>query len=287
VFVDIRADTLNIDETLIEAAITERTKAIFVVHYAGGACDMEAIMAIAARRGLVVVEDAAHALMARCRGRPLGGFGHLAAFSFHETKNFISGEGGALIVNDPRFIVRAEIIREKGTDRSRFFRGEVDRYHWVDCGSSYLPSDIIAAFLFAQLEAAESLLACRRALWNRYYDGLADLDAAGLIRRPIFAADCEHNAHLFYLLLADEVTRTALIAWLKDADIMAPFHYVPLHSAPAGRRFGRVSGRMRVTDGTAARLVRLPLWHDMTDEPDHVIDAIRGFFRSTQAAIPR
>jgi dTDP-4-amino-4,6-dideoxygalactose transaminase len=279
VFVDIRPDTVNLDETLIEAAITPATKAIFAVHYAGGACDMAAIMDIAERHGLIVVEDAAHALMSRYRGRALGAIGHLAALSFHETKNFISGEGGALIVNDPRFIERAEIIREKGTTRSRFFRGEVDRYEWVDVGSSYLPSDMIAAFLFAQFESAESLLARRRALWNRYYDGLADIDTAGLARRPVFDPDCEHNAHLFYLLLPDSATRARLIASLNDAGIMAPFHYVPLHSAPAGRRFGRTAGSLPVTDDIAGRLVRLPLWHDMTVEPDIVIDAIRGFFR--------
>jgi dTDP-4-amino-4,6-dideoxygalactose transaminase len=278
VFIDIRADTINLDETLIEAAITPQTKAIFVVHYAGGACDMAAIMDIADRHGLIVVEDAAQALMSRYRDKPLGGIGHLAAFSFHETKNFISGEGGALIINDPRFVERAEVIREKGTNRSRFFRGEVDKYTWVDSGSSYLPSDIIGAFLFAQLENADSLLSHRRALWDHYYAGLEDLEAAGLVRRPIVASDCMHNAHLFYLLLPDMVTRTSLIAWLKDRGIMAPFHYVPLHSAPAGIRFCQINGSMRVTDDIAGRLIRLPLWQGMTNEPDLVMESIRSFF---------
>ena len=283
VFIDIRADTINMDETLIEAAITPRTKAIFVVHYAGGACDMATIMDIADRHGLIVVEDAAQALMSRYRGRPLGGIGHLAAFSFHETKNFISVEGGALIVNDPRFITRAEIIREKGTNRGSFFRGEIDKYTWVDAGSSYLPSDIIAAFLFAQLERADNLLERRRALWNRYRDGLAELEIAGLAKLPSVAADCTHNAHLFYLLLPDLAVRTGLIDWLRAEDIMAPFHYVPLHSAPAGLRFGRTHGSMAVTDDIADRLVRLPLWCDMTDEPDRVMEAIRAFFRATKS----
>ena len=279
VFVDIRADTLSLDETLIEAAITPRTRAIFVMHYAGGACEMTAIMDIARRHGLMVVEDAAQALLSRYHDRPLGSFGHLAAFSFHETKNLISGEGGALIVNDPRFIERAEIIREKGTNRSKFFRGEVDKYTWVDVGSSYLPSDIIAAFLWAQFENAEALAERRRVNWNRYHEGLAGLERAGRLRRPVILPGCAHNAHLYYLLLPDAATRTALITWLKQAGIMAPFHYVPLHNAPAGRRFGRMAGPLPVTEDLADRLVRLPLWHNMTDEPDTVIDAIEAFFR--------
>jgi dTDP-4-amino-4,6-dideoxygalactose transaminase len=278
VFVDIRQDTLNIDETLIESAITPRTKAIFVVHYAGGACEMTTIMRIAARNHLIVVEDAAHALMSRYHDRPLGSFGQLAAFSFHETKNLISGEGGALIINDPRFVERAEIIREKGTNRTSFFRGNVDKYTWVDIGSSYLPSDMIAAFLLAQLEVADSLLVRRRALWERYHAGLASLERAGRLRRPIVPGGCVHNAHLYYVLLPDRATRMALMARLREAGILAPFHYVPLHSAPAGRRFGRASGRMPVTDATADRLLRLPLWHDMSDEPDFVIEAIKAFF---------
>jgi dTDP-4-amino-4,6-dideoxygalactose transaminase len=279
VFVDIRADTINLDETLIEAAITPRTRAIFVVHYAGGACEMTAIMEIARHHNLFVVEDAAQALMSSYLGRPLGTLGHLAAFSFHETKNLISGEGGALIVNDPRFMERAEIIREKGTNRSSFFRGEVDKYTWVDVGSSYLPSDIIAAYLLAQFENAETLTAHRRELWNHYHEGLAALEHAGLLRRPIIPEGCSHNAHLYYLLLPDPETRTTLIAWLMERGIMAPFHYIPLHSAPAGQRFGRAGGSLSVTEDIAGRLLRLPLWHDMTNETEVVIDSIGDFFR--------
>jgi dTDP-4-amino-4,6-dideoxygalactose transaminase len=215
----------------------------------------------------------------RYHDRPLGSFGQLAAFSFHETKNLISGEGGALIINDPGLIERAEIIREKGTNRSKFFRGEVDKYIWVEVGSSYLPSDIIAAFLWAQFENAESLAERRRAHWNRYHEGLAGLERTGRLRRPVILEGCAHNAHLYYLLLPSAATRTALIAWLKKAGIMAPFHYVPLHSAPAGQRYGRMAGPLPITEGLADRLLRLPLWHDMTGEPDIVIDSIKAFFR--------
>jgi dTDP-4-amino-4,6-dideoxygalactose transaminase len=278
VFVDIRADTLNIDETLIEAAITPRTKAIYIVHYAGVACDMDAIVSIAERHGLVLVEDAAHALMSRYHGRPLGSFGQLAAFSFHETKNLISGEGGALIVNDPRLIARAEIIREKGTNRANFFRGATDKYTWVDLGSSYLPSDMTAAFLLAQFEHAEDLLAERRGLWERYHTSLADLEQAGHLRRPVVPGSCSHNAHLYYLILRDRATRVALMDRLRDAGILAPFHYVPLHSSPAGRRYGRAAGPLPVTDAMSDRLLRLPLWYGMTVEPDVVIETIAAFF---------
>lgn len=274
VFVDIRADTLNLDETLIEAAITPRTRAIFVVHYAGVACDMDAIMAIAERHGLLVVEDAAQALMSSYRGRPLGGIGHLAAISFHETKNVISGEGGALIINDPRFVDRAEIIREKGTNRSAFFRGAVDKYTWVDIGSSYLPSDMIAAFLLAQLEAAEPLLTERMAIWNRYHDAFAPLERAGRVVRPVVPQDCNANAHLYHLLLPDLAARTALIARLKDRGIQAPFHYVPLHTAPAGRRFARAHGELPVTLSVSDRLVRMPLWHGLGERQEEVIAAV-------------
>ena len=274
VFVDIRPDTLNLDETLIEEAITPRTKAIFVVHYAGVGCAMDRIMAIAEHHGLLVAEDAAQGLASSHQGRPLGGIGHLAAISFHETKNLISGEGGALIVNDARFVERAEIIREKGTNRSSFFRGEVGKYTWVDIGSSYLPSDLIAAFLLAQLEQADRLLAERRALWNRYHAGFAEAEARGLCRRPIVPAECEHNAHIYYLLLPSPAERDALIAGLKREGIHAPFHYVPLHSSPAGSRFARTYGRLRHTDDLAARLLRLPLWYGMTGETDQVVKAV-------------
>ncbi|MSP02704.1 MAG: dTDP-4-amino-4,6-dideoxygalactose transaminase [Acetobacteraceae bacterium] len=276
VFVDIRPDTLNIDEGLIENAITPRTKAIFVVHYAGVGCEMNGIMAIADRHGLLVAEDAAQGLMSRYRGRPLGGIGHLAAISFHETKNIISGEGGALIVNDARFAARAEIIREKGTNRGSFFRGEVDKYTWVDIGSSYLPSDMIAAFLLAQFEHSERLLAERRELWGRYHAGFAELEGRELCRRPIVPAGCDHNAHLYYLVLPLAETRDSLIAALRADGIQAPFHYVPLHSSPAGLRYGRTSGSLKNTENLARRLVRLPLWYGMTAEPDRVLDRVHA-----------
>jgi dTDP-4-amino-4,6-dideoxygalactose transaminase len=276
IFVDIRYDTLNLNEHLIEAAITPRTKAIFVVHYAGVGCAMDEILAIAERHRLLVVEDAAQALLTFYRGKPLGSLGHLATISFHETKNVISGEGGALLVNAPHLKERAEIVREKGTNRSKFFRGEVDRYTWVDIGSSYLPSEITAAFLFAQLEAAATLTARRRAIWNAYHDAFASLERQGFVRRPIVPESCAHNGHLYYLLLRDIGTRTRLIAALKSEGIGAPFHYVPLHSAPAGRRFGRVHGSMEITDEASERLVRLPLWPAMTQvDVERVINAVQ------------
>jgi dTDP-4-amino-4,6-dideoxygalactose transaminase len=279
VFVDIRADTMNIDENLIERAITPRTKAIFVVHYAGVGCAMDPIMDIAKRHGLLVAEDAAQGLMSRHMGRPLGSIGHLAAISFHETKNIISGEGGALIINDERFASRAEIIREKGTNRSSFLRGEVDKYTWVDIGSSYLPSDMIAAFLLAQFEHTERLLVERRSLWERYHAGFAELEAQALCRRPIIPPGCEHNAHLYYLLLPSNEIRDRLIDALRADGIQAPFHYVPLHSSPAGQRIGRTSGVLRHTEDLAGRLVRLPLWYGMVAEPDRVISHISAILR--------
>lgn len=272
VFVDIRPDTLNIDETLIEAAITPKTRAICVVHYAGVGCEMDAIMAIADRHGLVVIEDAAQGIMSRYQGKPLGSIGALAALSFHETKNVISGEGGALLINEDRFIERAEIIREKGTNRSRFFRGEVDKYTWVDVGSSYLPGDIVAAFLAAQLEQAEAITARRMAIWQRYCDWAAPFEASGHVRRPIVPAECVHNAHMFYLLLRDVETRTRFIGALKDAGIGAVFHYVPLHSSPAGQKFCRVAGSMAITDDVSDRLVRMPLWVGLEDQQQFVLD---------------
>ena len=279
VFVDIRPDSLNIDESLIEAAITPRTKAIIVVHYAGVACEMDTVMEIARHHDLFVIEDAAQALRATYRGRPLGSFGDFAAISFHETKNFISGEGGALLVNDPAHVGRAEILREKGTNRSSFLRGEVDKYTWVDLGSSFLPSDIIAAFLWAQFENAESLQVRRRALWNRYHEGFELLEAAGLVRRPIIPEGCDHNAHLYYLLMPDPKARNRLIACLRERDIHAPFHYVPLHSSPAGQKFSRAHGSLAVTEDVAGRLLRMPLWHAMTTEPDKVIEAVYSLVR--------
>ena len=277
VFVDIRADTLNIDETLIEAAITPRTRAICVVHYAGVGCEMDAIGAVAARHGLAIVEDAAQGILATYRGRPLGAIGALGALSFHETKNLISGEGGALLVNDRRFTERAEIIREKGTNRAQFFRGQVDKYTWVDVGSSYLPSEILAAFLAAQIEQAEAINARRLALWDHYHEAFAPLEVAGRVRRPIVPAHCTHNAHMYYLLLDDLDARTRFIAALRANDIHPVFHYVPLHSAPAGRKYGRVAGDLAVTDRTGERLVRLPLWLPELDQA-RVIGAVEAFF---------
>jgi len=271
VFVDIRPDTLNLDETRVEAAITSRTRAIVPVHYAGVGCEMDTLLDIAKRRNLLVIEDAAQGVMTTYKGRALGALGHLGALSFHETKNVISGEGGALLVNDPRFIERAEIVREKGTDRSRFFRGQVDKYTWVDIGSSYLPGEIVAAFLLAQLEEAASITARRIELWNAYHDRLAAAERADRIRRPVIPPECRHNAHLYYVLLPDLATRKRLIRDLAERGIMAVFHYVPLHSSPAGRRFGRAAGAMPVTDDVASRLLRLPLWIGL---PPDVIEEI-------------
>lgn len=274
VFVDIRRDTLNIDETLIEAAITQRTRAIMVVHYAGVACAMDPIMAIASKHGLAVIEDAAQALLGSYRGRPLGSIGQTAALSFHETKNIISGEGGALLINDPAIIEKAEIIREKGTNRTAFFRGEVEKYTWVDIGSSYLPSEIIGAFLWSQLEIAENLTARRMALWQRYHSAFLPLEEAGLVRRPIVPEEAGANGHIYYLLLPDREQRDGLIANLRQNSINAVFHYVPLHSAPAGLLYGRTHGPMSMTDGLSQRLVRLPLWVGLEDDIDIVIETV-------------
>ena len=274
VFVDIRPDTLNIDECKIEAAITQRTKAIVPVHYAGVGCEMDTIMDIAHRHDLLVIEDAAQGVMSRYRDRPLGSIGHLAALSFHETKNIISGEGGALLVNDARFIDRAEVIREKGTNRSRFFRGQVDKYTWVDVGSSYLPGEIVAAFLWAQMEEAQAITDRRLALWARYDHELEALERAGKLIRPSVPAECLHNAHMYYLLLPGMAERTAFIDRLRAAGIYCVFHYVPLHSSPAGREFGRTHGVLGVTDDIAGRLVRLPLWIGLEVKQADVIDTL-------------
>lgn len=260
VFVDIRPDTLNLDETLVEAAITPRTKAICVVHYAGVACEMDEIQAIAKRHGLMVIEDAAQGYGSRYRGRPLGSIGELGCLSFHETKNVISGEGGALLINDPALAERAEIIREKGTNRSAFFRGQVDKYTWVDAGSSYLPGELIAAFLWAQLQQGEDITRRRLGIWQHYHDGLAALEAEGLIRRPIVPAHCEHNAHMYYVLLPSLAQRQEVIRLMREAGVSPVFHYVPLHSAPAGLRYGRAHGDMHHTNTLSERLLRLPLW---------------------------
>jgi dTDP-4-amino-4,6-dideoxygalactose transaminase len=265
VFVDVREDTLNLDERLIESAITPRTRAIVPVHYAGVACEMDTIMSIARRHGLKVVEDAAQGVMASYKGRVLGSIGDLGAYSFHETKNVIAGEGGSLLVNDPALAVRAEIIREKGTDRSRFFRGEVDKYTWQEVGSSFLPGELIAAFLWAQLEEADRITRQRLASWRHYHALLETLENKGILRRPIVPEECQHNAHMYYVLLAPEIDRQAVLDEFKRNGIGAVFHYVPLHSSPAGQRYGRTHGDLKVTDVLSERLIRLPLWAGLTE----------------------
>jgi dTDP-4-amino-4,6-dideoxygalactose transaminase len=265
VFVDVRPDTLNLDETKIEAAITPRTRAIVPVHYAGVGCAMDAILGVAMQRNLLVIEDAAQGLLATYKHRPLGSLGHMGTLSFHETKVLISGEGGALLINDSRWNERAEIIREKGTNRSQFFRGEVAKYTWVDIGSSYLPSEIIAAFLWAQFEEAEAAIRERLRIWDTYHEAFADLERQGRVRRPVVPPECEHNGHIYYLLLPRADLRTAAVKRLGEQGINAVFHYVPLHSSPAGRRFGRPQGSLTVTEDSSARLIRLPLWLGMTD----------------------
>ena len=271
VFVDIRPDTLNLDETLVEPALTPRTRAIVPVHYAGVGCEMDDISRLAVSRDLVVIEDAAQAFDAFYRGRSLGTFGPLAAMSFHETKNIVSGEGGALYINDSSLSARAEILREKGTDRSQFLRGQVDKYSWVDVGSSFLPGELIAAFLCAQMEHARAITTARRDIWQWYYERLEPLESRGWLRRPIVPAHCRHNAHMFYVLVRDLEMRTKVLAHLNASGVNAVFHYVPLHSAPSGVKYGRVSGPMRHTDDVSCRLIRLPLWVGMTQaDVDHV-----------------
>ncbi len=276
VFIDVRPDTFNLDEKRIEDAITPRTRAIAPVHYAGVGCEMNTIMSIAKKHDLRVVEDAAQGVMASYQGRALGSIGHLGAYSFHETKNVISGEGGALIVNDPAYVERAEIIREKGTDRSRFYRGQVDKYTWRSSGSSFLPSELMAAFLWAQLEEAEQLTLRRLALWERYNALLAPLEAEGLLRRPVIPADCQHNAHMFQILMAEGIDRQKVLQDLKATGIGAVFHYVPLHSSPAGQELGRAHGDLSVTDDIASRLIRLPLWLGLSeDDQVYITDMLR------------
>ena len=280
VFVDIRPDTMNIDEKLIEAAITPKTRAIAPVHYAGVACEMDTILDIANRHGLFVIEDAAQGMMSTYKNRALGTFGQMAAYSFHETKNFTSGgEGGLLIINDGRYIQRAEIVREKGTNRSLFFRGMVDKYSWVDVGSSYLPSEIQAAYLWGQLEWADKITLNRLVTWNHYYEELSELAQTGRIDLPVIPADCQHNGHMFYLKAKDLEERTALLAHLKANDIHAVFHYVPLHSAPAGLRFSRFHGEDVFTTSESERLVRLPLWYEMDESIQaSVISSLQRFY---------
>ena len=275
IWVDIREDTLNIDESKIEAAITPRTKAIVAVHYAGVACEMDTIMAIAEKHGICVIEDAAQGVTATYKGRALGSIGHLGCYSFHETKNITSGEGGALLVNDAKFMDRGEIIWEKGTNRKKFFLGQVDKYTWVDVGSSYLPGEIIAAFLYPQLLEATQITDVRLKVWEEYRKGLNHLEKKGRIRLPIVPDECDHNAHMFYILLRDEEDRTKFIHEMEKRSINCVFHYVPLHTSPAGIKFGRTSGSLSVTENVAARLVRLPLWVGIGNKAKRVNREVR------------
>jgi dTDP-4-amino-4,6-dideoxygalactose transaminase len=280
VFVDIREDTLNLDERLIEAAITPRTRAIAPIHYAGVCCEMDTIVAIARRHDLRIVEDAAQAIMAGYKGRAPGAIGDLGTFSFHETKNIMSGEGGSLLVNDPELVLRAEIIREKGTDRGRFFRGEVDKYTWQDVGSSFLPNEITAAFLWAQFEEAQRITAERLAIWQRYHEMLAPLESQGLLRRPIVPADCQHNGHMYYILVPSQAERHRVLEGLKANGIGAVFHYVPLHSSPAGMRFGRAHGGLALTTALSQRLIRLPMWFGLSEaQQQRVVEVVSLFLR--------
>ena len=275
VFVDIRPDTLNLDESRVEAAITPRTRALVPVHYGGVACAMVDLLGLARDRKLRVVEDAAQALGSTYRDKPLGSFGDLAALSFHETKNVISGEGGALLVNDPSLAERADILWQKGTNRSRFLRGEVQKYEWVDLGSSFLPGEITSAFLWAQLESADEILRRRLALWGRYHEAFTDLERRGLCSRPTVPADCALNAHLYYLILPTADARDRCLRLLAEQGIHAVFHYVPLHDSPAGRKYGRAQGDLSVTRDLSSRLLRLPLWLGLEDEMDRVIETVR------------
>lgn len=280
VFVDIRPDTMNMDEKLIETAVTERTKAIVPVHYAGVACEMDTIMDIAARHHLVVIEDAAQGIMSSYKGRALGTIGDFGCFSFHETKNYSMGEGGALLIRDEKNVEEAEIIREKGTNRSKFYRGQIDKYTWVNFGSSYLPSDMNAAYLYAQLEIADQINDARLALWNRYYERLAPLAETGKLELPVVPQGCVHNAHMFYIKAKDLEERTAFIDYLKGNGILSVFHYIPLHTAPAGQKFGRFHGEDRYTTRESERLARLPMYYGLKlEEVDYICDKIREFYR--------
>lgn len=286
VFVDIRPDTLNINESLIEEAITPKTRAIVPVHYAGVPCHMDAIMEIARRKQLLVIEDAAQALLSQYQGRYMGTIGQMACLSFHETKNIISGEGGALLINDPSVIGRAEIIREKGTNRSQFFRGQVDKYTWVDIGSSYLPSDILAAFLYAQMENADQIIAKRNLIYDLYMEGLRSLAEKGYIKLPFILNDCRSNGHIFYIITRSLEERTELTEFLKEHGIMAVFHYIPLHSSPAGQLYGRACGPMEVTQRVSDCLLRLPLYYEMTPENvQEVVKEIISFYNRRQSLV--
>ena len=280
VFVDIRPDTMNIDETKIEAAITEKTKAIVPVHYAGVACEMDTIMEIAKRHNLVVIEDAAQGIMSTYKGKALGTIGDYGCFSFHETKNYSMGEGGALLIRDGAKVEEAEIMREKGTNRSKFFRGQIDKYTWVNYGSSYLPSDMNAAYLYAQLEMAEEINDARLSVWNRYYEGLKELKEEGKIELPYIPEGCVHNAHMFYIKAKDLEERSALISFLKENDILSVFHYIPLHSAPAGLKYGEFRGEDEYTTKESERLARLPMYYGLTmEQVDYIISKVKEFYK--------
>lgn len=280
VFVDIRPDTMNMDENLIEAAITDKTRAIVPVHYAGVSCDMDKIMEIAKKYNLVVIEDAAQGIMSTYKGKALGTIGDFGCFSFHETKNFSMGEGGALLIRDEKDIENAEVIREKGTNRAKYFRGQIDKYTWVEKGSSYLPSEMNAAYLYAQLELADEITADRMATWERYYKAFEPLAAEKKVELPFVPEDCTHNAHMFYLKCKDLEERTALIQFLKENDILAVFHYVPLHTAPAGLKYGRFHGEDKYTTAESERLVRLPLYYGLEPEKtDYIISKVKEFYQ--------
>lgn len=280
VFVDIRPDTMNIDERLIEDAITEKTKAIVPVHYAGVACKMDKIMEIAKNHNLLVIEDAAQGVMSTYKGKALGSIGDFGCYSFHETKNYSMGEGGALLIKNKEDVEQAEIIREKGTNRSKFFRGQIDKYTWVDAGSSYLPSELNAAYLYAQLELADEINNNRLASWNRYYEGLKKLKDEGLIELPVIPEDCTHNAHMFYVKNRDLDERTEFMSYMKENGVGCVFHYIPLHSAPAGLKYGRFNGEDKYTTKESERLARLPLYYNLTEEDqEKVIDTIYKFYK--------
>ena len=281
VFVDIRPDTMNLDETLLEDAITDKTRAIAAVHYAGVSCEMDTILEIAGRHHLTVVEDAAQGVMSSYKGRALGTLGDFGCYSFHETKNYSMGEGGALLIRDPEKISEAEILREKGTNRSQFFRGQIDKYTWVDYGSSFLPSELNAAYLMAQLDQADEINHARLARWEQYYRLLSPLAAEGRIELPVIPKDCVHNAHMFYIKTRDLEERQALIQALRDQGILAVFHYIPLHSSPAGRKFGRFHGEDRYTTKESERLLRLPMYYSLTEENvNDVVSVIEEFYRT-------
>ena len=280
VFVDIRPDTMNIDEKLIEAAITEKTKAIVPVHYAGVACEMDTIMAIAEKYNLMVIEDAAQGIMSTYKGKALGTIGDFGCFSFHETKNYSMGEGGALLIRDEKYVEEAEIIREKGTNRSKYYRGQIDKYTWVNFGSSYLPSDMNAAYLYAQLEIADEMNNARLAIWDRYYENLKPLAEAGKIDLPVVPEGCVHNAHMFYIKAKDIEERTALIAHLKEKEILSVFHYIPLHTAPAGVKFARFHGEDKYTTRESERLARLPMYYGLSmEQVDYICDSVKEFYQ--------